>query len=396
VIYGAPPDPTGRAKGTVMKRLALFALLCLFAQAGCPEALGETPSRPPQAGEEKTWRLAIVYSGPFKDYQLIFQGMLNGMEEQGLIENGAVPLNGQTDMDSMWAWAAAHAGGSRLAFVKDALYSYEWDREKRESVKQRLLDRIRDKGDIDCILTFGTWPGQDFAAEDLALPVLVSSVSDAVGAGIIPSPEDSGRDNLWAAVEPGRYELQLRVFHEIFPFSRLGIAYDDTPSGRGIIALPVIEKAAENMGIELVRCTGGLLVADADLAADRLLACHRELAERKADAVYITYTTAMAPRRIPEILAPLIDARIPTFSQVGSEDVAHGALLSIAQTNMPDEGRFSARALAEVLRGKKPRSLSQVYESSVSLAVNLRTAMRIGWNLPMEILSAVDQLYQDF
>ena len=378
-----------------MKNFVLSALTCLIllmAPAGPPEAIGaKIPAK-----EEKTWRIAMVCSGPFIEYQLIFQGLLSGLQEQGLIENGAVPLGENESLAPMWAWASAHAGGRRLVFVGDAFYSDDWDQERREPLKQQLLERIRNKKDIDLILTFGTWAGQDLASEDLALPVLVSSVTNAMEAGIITSPDDSGRDNLWASIEPGRYELQLRIFHDIFSFSRLGIAYDDSPSGRSGIALDEIEKAALDLGVELVRCTDAMDIPDADLSADRLLACHRKLVEQGVEAVYVTYSLGMVPKRIPEILSPLIKARIPTFSQLGSDEVRHGALLSISQDNLLDEGRFSASAMAEVMRGKKPRSLPQRYESTISLAVNLRTAMLIGWNPPMEILAAVDQFYQDF
>ena len=51
--------------------------------------------------------------------------------------------------------------------------------------------------------------------------------------------------------------------------------------------------------------------------------------------------------------------------------------------------------MAAIIRGAKPRDLSQIFESSVSLAMNLRMATLIGWNPPLEILAAVDEFYQE-
>ncbi|MDR3074005.1 MAG: ABC transporter substrate-binding protein, partial [Deltaproteobacteria bacterium] len=122
--------------------------------------------------------------------------------------------------------------------------------------------------------------------------------------------------------------------------------------------------------------------------------CHAQLAEQGVDAVYIGYNNGMLPEHIPDLLSPLLKNNVPTFTQEGSAAVAGGVLMSVAHSDLLDEGRFSAAILAEIMNGKKPRSLSQRFESTLSLAVNLRTAAAIGWNIPLEILAAVDEFYQ--
>ena len=145
--------------------------------------------------EEKIWRVIYVEGGPFSDYQRIFQGLALGLEERGLIENGHVPLpKDSEEARGMWEWLHQHAGGKRLVFLADGFYSANWDSQQREKVRQEVLRRIREKKDVDMVLAFGTWAGQDLAAQDLPVPVIVSSVTNAVDAGIIPSVEDSGRD----------------------------------------------------------------------------------------------------------------------------------------------------------------------------------------------------------
>ena len=134
---------------------------------------------------------------------------------------------------------------------------------------------------------------------------------------------------------------------------------------------------------------------DPALAAARLKSCHAKLAEQGVDAVYLTYNRGMQPNTIADVLIPLAEAHIPTFSQTGESDVEHGALLSISQTNTEEEGVFNAELMAAIINGTKPRELSQVFESSVSLALNLRMATLIGWNPPLEILAAVDEFYQE-
>lgn len=344
----------------------------------------------------KVWRIAYVEGGPFVDYQKILRGVAVGLQRMGLIQNGAVPIPANSeDVSAMWEWLARNAGGTTVRFLADGFYSADWDAETRATNRKALLDRIREKKDVDMLLAFGTWGGQDFADADMDIPVIVASVTNAVEAGIIPSAADSGRDNLVAPIEPDRFKHQVMLFHDIFRFKKLGIAYEDTPSGRGSIALNEIESAARELGVELLRCNDAFDVEDSALAAERLKACHARLAEQGADAVYLTYNRGMQPGTIADVLTPLAKAHIPTFSQTGISDVEHGALLSISQASTEEEGIFNAELMGAIFKGAKPRDLSQKFESSVSLALNLRMATLIGWNPPLEILAAVDEFYQE-
>ena len=370
--------------------LTFFCLLCTGS------FLTRLQAAPPDGDKlPKVWRVIYVEGGPFSDYQRILRGLTLGLQERGLIDNGQPPLpKDSEDVKGMWEWLAAHAGGTRIRFLPDGFYSAGWQDDQREKVLQAVLERIKTKGDVDLILAFGTWAGQDLAKADIQTPIIVSSVTNAITAGIIPSVEDSGRDNLVAAIEPDRFKRQVLLFHDIFQFKKLGIAYEDTPSGHGSVALNEIEAAAEERGFELLRCTETFDVQDADIASDRLLACHKKLVKEGAEAVYLTCNIGLQPSAMERILKPLAEAHIPTFSQLGAPDVVHGALLSVAQTSTTDEGRFSAELMEAIINGIRPRDLSPVFESAVSMAMNLYMATQIGWNPPLEVLAAVDEFYQ--
>lgn len=170
---------------------------------------------------------------------------------------------------------------------------------------------------------------------------------------------------------------------------------DGSTAGRGSIALNEIEDAARELGITLLRCTDTFDIQDTDLASERLLACHKKLVDQGAEAVYLTYNVGLQAGAMRRVLQPLADAHVPTFSQLGAPDVIHGALLSVAQSNTAEEGRFSAGLMEAILKGARPRDLSPVFESPVSMALNLFMATLIGWNPPLEVLAAVDEFYQE-
>jgi len=63
---------------------------------------------------------------------------------------------------------------------------------------------------------------------------MVFSTSNAVQVGIVNSNDYSGRDQVWAHMDPDRYRQQIEVFHDIFAFKKLGMVYEDSVSGRAL------------------------------------------------------------------------------------------------------------------------------------------------------------------
>lgn len=342
--------------------------------------------------EEKVWRVLYVEGGPFSNYQQTLAQTARGLEKLGLIDNGQVSIPKDTESTSaMWLWLADHARG-RIKFLRDGHYSAEWDAVARKSIRESIIERVRNRKDVDMIIAMGTWSGLDMCSEDLGIPVFSMSVTDAVSAGIVDSAEDSGKDNVHAQLEPGRFRRQISMFHEIFHFKKLGVPFEDTPEGRNTAAMDEIEQTAKDLGIELVLRSAPLDLPDPEMAFKNLQKCVQELS-READALYLTYTSTSMDR-IPELMVPVIEAGIPSFAQAGPQLVEYGVLMSLAQASFADIGQFEADAIAAVIGGKKPGEVSQIFEPELGLAINLKTAMRIGWNPPLEILAAVDEIYQ--
>jgi hypothetical protein len=87
--------------------------------------------------------------------------------------------------------------------------------------------------------------------------------------------------------------------------------------------------------------------------------------------------------------------RIPTFSQSGSEEVKQGFLLSLSQAGFHYVGEFHAETFAKVFNGARPNQLSQLFEEPPKVAVNLKTAKIIGFNPPLLLLGAADEIYHE-
>ena len=342
---------------------------------------------------EKVWRVLYVEGGPFSNYQNTLAYTARGLEKLGLIDNGqvAIPENSESSLE-MWEWLAENARG-RIRFMRDGHYSAEWDSNARPLLKEAIIERIRNRKDVDMVIAMGTWSGLDMTQEELGVPVFSMSVTDAVAAGIVASIEDSGKDNVHAQLEPGRFRRQLSMFHEIFKFKRLGIPFEDTPEGRNTAAMDELEKTAGELGIELVLASAPLDLPNVEEAYLNLKGCVDRLLEQGIDALYLTYTSTPT-HRIPSLLQPVSAAGIPSFAQAGPQLVEYGVLMSLAQASFADIGAFEAEAIAAVVGGKKAREVNQVFEPELGLAINLKTAVAVGWNPPLEILAAVDEIYK--
>lgn len=380
------PAPDARPPRPLAKRprrlpgacLLLLLLTCLALGVAAP------------SGAQGPVRAIYVEGGPYGDYDMVLQGLILGLRQRGLLPD--VPAQGTSRESWRRLAALSSATDGTLQFLPDGFYSADWSDEDRKRNKAAILQRIRERGDVDLILAMGTWAGVDMATDEHAVPVMALSASDAHGAGIMKTPLDSGRDHVYAMIEPDRLPRQVVFFHKIFRFNRLGITYEDTPDGRSAAGIDMIREVAALLDITLVPCTAAFDVPDVAVTHARLLACHEELAPR-VDAMYLTVNNALTAEAAPELAEPFHARGIPTFAQHVPGGVRQGILLDIAQASPDKEGLFAANALAMILAGASPRKAPNWFENEISISLNMDTARRIGWTPPFSLLLAVDKLY---
>lgn len=356
-----------------------------------------TPTAPVLRPDGGKWRLGYYEGGQYPDYAVILKATVRGLVELGWME----PL----DLDppgldpavpgALWRHLARNARSDYLTFVEDGFYAAgNFDRDVRATVRETLLDRLTAAGDIDLMIAMGTWAGQDLATDRHDVPTIVMSTSDPVGSGIVPSAEDSGLPHLHAKVEPDRYARQVELFHDVIGFSVLGIVYEDSPEGRTFGAVDAVERTAAARGFRVERCHAPFSDVPLAAAEEAVLRCYADLAGR-TDAVYLTAHRGLGDATLPQVVETLAGAGVPSFSMLGESEVRRGLLMSVAQNNYAYVGQFHADTIARVFNGAAPGDLSQVWLAPAKIALNLRTAERIGYDPPVDILLASDEIFMD-
>ncbi len=375
----------------VGKKALSICLICMMIAAAWPAWSQDIPVTPRDNNGQK-WRIGYLEGGSYPDYQVIFLKIVAGLMDLGWIKAASLPTEYNPDHRAVWEWVADNIQSDYVEFVKDAFYSSGFKADQRPITKEQLLHRLRHKRDLDLILAMGTWAGQDLANDLHSTATIVASTSNPLAAKIIRSVDDSGFDHLHAKVEPERYARQVRLFHDIIGFTRLGVVLEDSVEGRSFAALDEVEAVARERGFAVELCYARNNDVSLEQASREVAACYEKLAPQ-VDALYITAHRGEGLANLPHLLPPLLQHHVATFAMAGSEFVRHGVLLSIAQAGFAYVGRFHAETIAKIFNGAKPRSLPQRWNAPPKIAINLGTAEAIGFDPPFDILAAADEVY---
>ncbi len=348
----------------------------------------------PKARNGEKWRIGYYEGGHDPNYYNYLSATVKGLMDLGWIEKATIPEPRGKDTRPVWEWMAQELKSHYIQFVPDAHYSAQWEKSERARQRDRIIRRLNEKKDLDLVLAMGTWAGQDLANSEHSTPVMIMSASDPVKSEIIKSVEDSGYDHVHARVDPLRFERQIRVFHDMIQFRRLGVAYEDSNYGRAYAAIDLIEKVAMERGFEIVPCFTQSDIADQTRAGESVIHCFKDLAA-KVDAIYVNQQGGVNDKTVPELVRIANENRIPTFSQTGADWVKSGFLMSISRVGFKPVGMFEAAIMAKIFNGAKPRQLIQLFQESPNIALNLKTAELIGLYLHADVLAAADEIFNE-
>lgn len=374
--------------------VALLATLMMSFSGFAFSAEGIEFNTTPTTNDGKKWRIAYYEGGEYINYQITLEATLRGLVKLGWIEPVKLPAQEGEQTKNLWKWFASNAQSDYLEFVTDAHYSAKWDDDLRSQLADAIIQRLTPGGDIDLVIAMGTWAGKALANDRHSTPVVVMSTSDPLSAGIIKSVEDSGFDHVHAVVDPNRHERQVRVFHEIIGFKKLGVAFEDSVNGRSYAAIETVKGLSDERGFEVVDCYTQSDISDTAVAEQSVVDCFKDLAG-KVDAIYLTEQGGVTARNLPELVKIANEHNVPTFSQAGSHEVNRGVLVSLSRAGHRYVGEFHAGTFAKIFNGALPNDLDQLFQEPPKIAINLKTAEIIGFDPPVVLLGAADEIFNE-
>ncbi len=340
----------------------------------------------------RRFRIGIVISGDYWEFFENFKGLVEGFSEIDWANKLSVPTT-FSHCDELVSWVNSKKYSDFIEIVPEYFVNLQWGDNEAE-FQRKYFGSVPPQ--LDAIIAYGGMAAKAFYnKQSYPVPVLSDAITDCVEAGVTKTIDDSGKDFFTNKIDPDIYKQQLRLFHDIVGFDKLGIIYGNDEYGLLYGAVNSIESVAAERSFQIVRNTDVKEFMDDDTPELYLNALRKIV--KQVDAVYIGASTAVTEYNImPQIVAILNEAKVPSFSLEGTVRVKDGILFSLStMSGMKRSGIWMANKLARIFAGESPRAQSQRFESLASLAVNLDTARKIGYKVPMDLLVNSDEIYID-
>jgi len=214
------------------------------------------------------------------------------------------------------------------------------------------------------------------------IPIVMSSVGDPIGLGLIASLARPGGNvtGLSYSVGLDTFSKQLELLKETVPkIGRVAVLSNPANPAHSL-AIPNVKVAAQSLGVQLQ-------LLDAH-QPDEFDGAFAEMSKEGVAALLVLPDSLFSLHRTR--LANLA-ARNRLPSMFGNrENVEAGGLMSYGP-NLPDLYRRAAPFVDKILKGAKPADLPVEQPTKFELVVNLKTAKALGVEIPHSILLRTDE-----
>jgi putative ABC transport system substrate-binding protein len=232
----------------------------------------------------------------------------------------------------------------------------------------------------------GSGPNQAMALKraTASIPIVLASVSDPVGLGIVDSlPRPGGNVTGVANYNPELAGKRLEMISESVPGSaRIAILFSPA-NPAGVAQLQETVAAAATRSLVLVPAPAR--------SAEEVPGALRRVVEEKADAL-IVLAQVQISTAYAGIIEFAVQNRLPTIFPF-ARWVRAGGLMSYG-VDPGDSSRRAAAYVDKILKGAKPADLPVENPTRFELVVNLKTAKALGLTIPPLILARADEVIE--
>ncbi|MGA2515611.1 MAG: ABC transporter substrate-binding protein [Thermodesulfobacteriota bacterium] len=277
--------------------------------------------------------------------------------------------------------ALAEAGfkeGSRVIYDRQ---NAQGDVNHTRSIAHKFLN-----ADLDVIHSIATPSSRAVIKVIADIPIVFSSVTEPVYAGLIPKGSAVGTGtgtNVTGVSDRWPVALQLEMYTRFFPRAkRWGTIYN-AGNPRSVLYIKELREAAKRLKVELIEVTTS--------SGDEILPAAEFLA-RKAQIIYITYDH-IALSSFDTIVKVCNEKKIPLFGgDLGC--VTRGAMAAYGWDYF-QIGYSAGRKAVRILKGEKPGDIPWELGGKVVLLINEKAAKAQGAIVPPELLKKADKIVRE-
>jgi putative ABC transport system substrate-binding protein len=240
--------------------------------------------------------------------------------------------------------------------------------------------------DLDLIHSIATPSSRAVIKLITDIPIVFSSVTEPVYAGLIPKGSPVGTKtgtNVTGVSDRWPVALQLEMYARFFPRAkRWGTIYN-AGDPRSVLYIKELREAAKRLGVELIEVT--------TLSSDEIPPAAEFLA-RRAQTIYITYDH-IALSSFDKIVKVCNEKKIPLF---GGDlvCVTKGAMAAYGWDYF-QIGYSGGRKAVRILKGEKPGDIPWELGGKLVLLINEKAAKAQGAIVPPELLKKADKIIRE-
>ncbi len=251
-----------------------------------------------------------------------------------------------------------------------------------QSLRDLAVDLVRSK--VDLILAWGTPAVKAAKRATSTIPIVMVSVGDPLGAGLIaslarPGGNITGVTNLDAGLAAKR----LQLLKEVLPKLSQAIALRNPTNPSADLQFRETQAAARSLNIELQYVD----VRD----PKELESAFSAIAKPSIGALIVLADQMFTSQRVQIANLAIRNRMATVFAR--DEHAEAGGLISYGPTQT-DQFHHAGIYVGKVLQGAKPADLPVEQPTKFELVINRKTAKALGLTIPRELLLRADRVIE--
>jgi len=266
--------------------------------------------------------------------------------------------------------------------LKDAGLDVEYDYQNAQgdmSNAQAIARKFK-SDDLDLVHSIATPTSQAIVKVITKTPVVYSSVTDPVDAGLVKTMDAAG-GNVTGVSDAWPYERQVKLHHEMVPTAKKWGTIYNAGDANSVKSITWARAAMKKYGLEYIEVTVSTS-AEVHMAA-------QSLADR-VDAVFIISDNTVVSA-FESLVKVCNDKKKPLFGG-GTESVPRGAIAALGFDYF-QVGYTAGQKAVQILKdGKKPGDVPSSLTKELRLVVNLKAAEAQGVNLDEKFVKMAEEV----
>jgi putative ABC transport system substrate-binding protein len=274
--------------------------------------------------------------------------------------------------------ALAEAGFKEGTHVIYDRQNAQGDVNRTQTIAEKFMN-----SDVDLIHSIGTPSSRAVMKIIRDVPIVFSSVTDPVYAGLIPKKSPLGTrtgTNVTGVSDRWPVTLQFEMYTKFIPKAKKWgtIYYAGDP--RSLVYIKEMRQAAKKLGVELIEVN--ISQSDETLPAAQFLV-------RKVQTIFITYDH-IALSSFESIVKVCNEKKVPLFGG-DLKCVTMGAMAAYGWDSF-QIGHAAGKKAVRILKGEKPGDIPWESGEKLVLLINEKAARAQGAIIPPELLKKADRV----